>query len=215
MTGNTIRLVLSATAAGWLAAGAGAATIQVVNLTPDLGTAVVEPDQDDYEIGTLVTFRGEPVEGYHVAEWYGPFVSSADTITVPVEGDMEVIVAFAPLPYYVLTPVTDPSGAGSIVFDPPAVEHQEGTQVTLYAVAGPGYAFDHWDGDVVDNVGSNGITITVAQDMDVVAVFEPAATVDDDTSSRGSVRVTGPCGAISVANLALLLTALASLRRLR
>ena len=47
MTGNTVRLVLSAAAAGWLAAGAGAATIQVVNLTPDLGTAAVEPDQDD------------------------------------------------------------------------------------------------------------------------------------------------------------------------
>jgi hypothetical protein len=50
---------------------------------------------------------------------------------------------------YELSTTASPSGAGSVDLDPAGSWYAPGTSVQLTAVAGTGWAFDHWEGDLV------------------------------------------------------------------
>ena len=73
-----------------------------------------------------------------------------------------------PTNLYTLQVVADPAGGGTT--DPIIGEHTyaEGSQVTITAVANPGYQFDHWDGDCT---GSETCQFLMDSNKSVVAHF--------------------------------------------
>jgi hypothetical protein len=187
-------------------------TISILNTTPEWGDFTVEPDALSYEVGTEITVTAIPAEGYALVRWEGDFVSYSDTITFRLQDVLNATVSFAPIPPCELTLIVEPSGAGAIFIDPPAAEYFPGDVVTLYALAGPGQAFRQWGGDLTENVSSNGLTLTLEGDMDILAIFEAALYI---LPADGSRRTTGTCGAIGLLSFTLLASGLVVWRRLR
>jgi hypothetical protein len=178
-------------------------TVTVENTTPTLGDVVIEPDQDSYDIGSMVTFTGQPIEGYQVARWAGTFIAYGNQVSVIVEEAIDVTVSFEPIPVYLPHLIADPSGAGSISLNPPPGEgYVAGTEITITALAAPGYAFTTWGGDIIDHVTSNGITTTVNGDMNILANFDLALTLGPDADAC-SCDTSTPCGAAGTLSLAL------------
>lgn len=68
---------------------------------------------------------------------------------------------------YTLTINTE--GSGSVIKDPDQITYSYGTDVLLTAVADPGWAFDHWSGDLSGS--ANPSTITMDGDKTVTANF--------------------------------------------
>jgi len=70
--------------------------------------------------------------------------------------------------YYTITASVDPPGSGTITLNPSGGTYDEGTVVTLTAVANEGYKFDHWSGDASE---ISSYTITMNSDKNIVAYF--------------------------------------------
>jgi len=70
-----------------------------------------------------------------------------------------------------LSASVEPSGGGTVALDPPNGTYSSGTQVTLTADPIPGYAFDHWSGDLSGT--TNPTTVTIDSDKSVTAYFTP------------------------------------------
>ncbi len=64
------------------------------------------------------------------------------------------------VPTYSLSVSVEPVGSGTVTFLPPGGVYLTGANVTLTALAAPGFAFDHWSGDV------SGVDIEVVVTMD-------------------------------------------------
>lgn len=83
----------------------------------------------------------------------------------------------------VTTPVyqvaTDIVGLGNVVINPEGGEYEEGTIITIEAIADDGHHFTEWTGDV--NSNENPLTITVNSNMLVVANFEEDGTTPCDS----------------------------------
>ena len=95
---------------------------------------------------------------------------------------------------YTLTTATQ--GLGAIVPSPGTYTYIENTEVTLSASPGPGWFFDHWEGDLAGS--QNPITITMDVDKSVTAVFEstlpPDAFVTLTMSADGVGDTNPPIG---------------------
>jgi hypothetical protein len=74
---------------------------------------------------------------------------------------------------YVLSVSVSPSGGGTVVLIPSGTNYASGTVVTLTAVPAPGYAFDHWGGDM----SGTGLTVMVTMNANksVVSNFRKIA----------------------------------------
>jgi hypothetical protein len=72
-------------------------------------------------------------------------------------------------PTFTLTTNVNPSGAGTINLDPAGGTYEEGTDVTLTAVAGNGYIFSNWSGGASGT--SNPTVVTVNANITVTANF--------------------------------------------
>ncbi|WP_068473317.1 glycoside hydrolase family 9 protein [Saccharicrinis aurantiacus] len=83
-----------------------------------------------------------------------------------------ITVTDIPLPQYTLT--TDTLGQGSIVISPIGGIYDEGTIVSLSAVAASGYMFSGWSGDVISN--DIDITVTMNTNKSITAEFTPQST---------------------------------------
>jgi hypothetical protein len=70
---------------------------------------------------------------------------------------------------YELSTTASPSGAGSVDLDPAGSWYAPGTSVQLTAVAGTGWAFDHWEGDLTGT--ANPADLTMDGPKSVTAVF--------------------------------------------
>ena len=75
---------------------------------------------------------------------------------------------------YTLSTSISPSGAGLLA--PSGGEYEEGTVVTITAIANEGYAFDHWEGDAEGSDAT--ATLTLDSDKNAFACFK---TTDSET----------------------------------
>jgi hypothetical protein len=131
-----------------------------------------------------VTFRAEGIGNGKFSYWTG-LPTLADQYAFTVSSDMTIGAVFylnGSDPVHRLTPGTI-TGDGTIyisieggvwaIFDMP-VTLIEGTSVTFRAVAGKGYAFKDWSGDVSGTADT--ITFTVMSDMTISAEFSSTKT---------------------------------------
>ncbi len=123
-------------------------------------------------IGVIAELSSDPTEAYEVS-----------TLTIEGAGGAE---------YYNLDVNVD--GEGSVESDPDQDKYEEGTQVTLTAMADEGWSFDEWTGDYEGT--ENEITIEMDGDKTVTAHFmeEPSVInyeLSIDSSEGGEVVAPG------------------------
>ena len=92
-------------------------------------------------------------------------------------------------------------GKGSVAG---AGNYNQGTQVTLTAVAQPGYVFSHWSGDAVGN--EEKVSITVDIEKNVTATFIPEAAAQvlaEKKAAQGGFYTRDQIHALELGNLVL------------
>ena len=139
--------------------------------TADSNKGSVTPllSQYKYAAGTVVSIIAVPEDGYKFTLWTGDVTDNNAAITsVVMDGDKVITANFDEAVQYVLNVKTSGSG----VVSPSVGDHSyaENTQVTLTAVADPGWQFAGWSGDVAD-VLSTSTTITINQRESIIAKF--------------------------------------------
>lgn len=86
---------------------------------------------------------------------------------------------------YILNTSVSPEGAGTIT--PAGGKYVAGTEVTLVAEPMPGYAFDHWSGDVTGTTSS--VAIAVDNHKSITANFKPQYALITAVSPSGAGTV--------------------------
>jgi Carboxypeptidase regulatory-like domain/Divergent InlB B-repeat domain len=142
-----------------------------------------------YDEGVEVTLTATPDAHHTFTGWTGCTAVTGDECLVTVEGAEDVSASFAPIVHQV-TAAKAGDGSGAVTSSPAGIEcgptcaarFDEGTTVTLTAVADPGSEFTGWSGGVCSGTGP--CLVTVGEDTHVVANF--AAKPNDGGSNRGT-----------------------------
>ena len=120
----------------------------------------------NYSSGQQATIMANPSPGYQFVGWSGSTSGIAQSITVTMDSDKNVIATFVALQYTLSTSV-DPSGGGTV--SPASQTTVFGQTVNLTANAASGYQFVSWSGDVSGS--SSSISVTMNSNKQVVANF--------------------------------------------
>ena len=120
----------------------------------------VSSEGGEYEEGTEVTITATPNEGYRFIGWSDG--SSADSLSITVNSDITITANFEQIPTYTLTLIAE---GGTVEGEG---EYEEGTEVTLTAIANNEYHFTGWSD------GETGLTRTVVinNNITLAAYFE-------------------------------------------
>ncbi len=172
--------------------------ISNVQVSPDVDFAVISWDTDEparaavswgptsvYESGTLddpnfathhsVTLTGlAPATTVH---YRITATDAADNASSTADATFDTLP-----PQYTLTVAV--TGSGDVVADPNQATYTAGSAVTLDAVAGAGWQFDHWEGDLAGS--DNPATLVMDADKSIVAVFV-ASDCPGDVNHDGQV----------------------------
>jgi hypothetical protein len=152
-------------------------------------TATPTPINGTYAKNTLVTFTAQPAPGYRFWWWGGEISSTSNPILIMINGDKNITVVFVKT--YALNVTIDPDGGGTV--SPGSGNYDEGTRITLTAIAAAGYRFDHWAGDVSGT--GTAVSITMDADKHVTAVFVKVYTLTITITPTGGGTVS-PDGGI-------------------
>ena len=140
-------------------------TIQVSLLVGE-GDVVIQPNQQEYEEGQLVSVTADPDTGWMFKRWGGDFEAQTESkVNVKVEQNISIEAYFVRL--YSLTVETE--GQGEVIIDPEKTMYEEGDTPTLEAVPAENWVFDHWTGNLAGT--ANPETLTMNADKTVTAVF--------------------------------------------
>ena len=122
-----------------------------------------------YQSGDNCTLEATPNSGYQFQSWKkdGTVVTTERILNFVVTEDATYTAYFGEIPinYYTITTEVTPVGAGTVTGGGSNI--QEGSEITLTAVANPGYTFFHWQDGNTDNPR----TITVTADATYTATF--------------------------------------------
>jgi hypothetical protein len=150
---------------------------------------------DDYDEGTTITLTASPDTGAAV-RWTGCTSATGNECTVILARDTTVTATFDPIPRHTLTVSKAGTGSGSVGSVPGGIscgatcdaDFEEGTSVTLTAVAAANSTFTGWSGGGCSGTGT--CRVTVSADTTVTATFAqdaPAVT----TGAASSITQTG------------------------
>ena len=121
-----------------------------------------------YNAGETCTLTATPASGYQFQSWKknGTVVSTNPNYSFTVTENATYTAYFGEIPinYYTITTNVTPTGAGTVTG---GGTYQEGSTVTLTAVANSGYTFSQWQDGNTDNPR----TITVTQNATYTATF--------------------------------------------
>lgn len=171
------------------------------------GSVEITPVQPTYHYGDLVTVTAMAAPGWRFAGWSGSASGSVPSTNVTVDGNETVIATFERIFYTVTTQALDsegqPAGASAVQLSAPtnAGGYVLGEEVTVTAVAAPGWSFLGWSGSA--SGATTPTTITVDDNETVTATFAQAhytvnVTVVDETDAvvnAATVAITPPAHA--------------------
>jgi hypothetical protein len=143
-----------------------------------------------YEKGTEVTLTAVAAPGSIFAGWSGGDCSGSGVCEQTIEGDATVTAVFEAIPSFTLTVKREGTGLGAVTSSPVGIacgsecsaEYEDGTEVTLTAVAAPGSVFLGWIGGCS---GTGSCLRTLDHDVTVKAVFEAVSPPPFGTLSIG------------------------------
>jgi uncharacterized repeat protein (TIGR02543 family) len=149
------------------------------------GSVLKVPDQTTYTYGTIVNLTAVPAEGWLFDSWENDITGTDNPTTITMDGDKEVTAVFSITSGYTLSVTTE--GNGNVTIDPEQASYDWAAEVTLHAIPGAGYVFDHWEDDLTGT--DNPATISMTGSKDVTAVFTiiTGLTVDVTIDGSGSV----------------------------
>jgi len=154
------------------------------------GGIVLEPHQGPYDCNTVVTLTPEPNDGWRFDHWEGNLTGIDVPTTIRMNRDKQVTAVFVDLACPLNLAI---EGQGQILLDPPGGRYREGTHVTLTAVAGEGWAFDHWEDALAGY--ANPVTVSTDCHRTIKAVFLPGKVLAINQQGDGRVLLDPPGGA--------------------
>jgi uncharacterized repeat protein (TIGR02543 family) len=134
------------------------------------GSVSKNPDKASYVYGESVQLTATPAAGWSFSGWSGAFSSSANPVTVIINGSLSVTATFVQDVYTLTVNVV---GEGSVSLNPLGGAYLSGTVVTLTPVAAPGWAFSGWSG-ALSGTGTPG-SIIMNGNKTVTATFVQSA----------------------------------------
>jgi len=145
-----------------------------------------------------VTLTAVASAGYVFDSWSGQTEGIADLHQNPVmfvmgdnpDNNRTITANFTPSDVrYGVTAVVEPSGGGSVRFQPnqPQSGYSVNQSVTVFAEAQTGYVFSHWTGDLLGN--DNFRTLLVSAEKSITAVFRPTITPYCSPYDAGSIAL--------------------------
>lgn len=123
--------------------------------------------------GNPLTLTAQPALGWNFANWSGSVSGSTNPITLAISGSQVVTATFTPKPYLLDVHAV---GGGRFTSNPNQRYFDLGDQVTVTAVADPGWIFTGWSGAV--NSTELAVTLTITGNLSLSANF----TVFNDNS---------------------------------
>ncbi|MHB1356560.1 MAG: InlB B-repeat-containing protein, partial [Anaerolineae bacterium] len=139
-------------------------------LTVDMfgkGSVAIDPDQDTYIYGDVVTLTVTPDPGWYIVGWTGNASGNDSTVTVTIQANTIVTITLDKITYTV-TALVD-WGNGSVSVSPVQPTFFYGDEATVTAVPDHGWFFIGWTGDVIST--DNPLVVTVHDNTTVYAAF--------------------------------------------
>ncbi|MBI4188444.1 MAG: hypothetical protein HY529_04465 [Chloroflexi bacterium] len=152
---------------------------------------------------TAVTLTASPASGYRFDHWEGAASGNITAVTITIDSNKNVTAAFKKI--FTLTTSVNPAGSGSV--SPASGTFDDGTAVTLTAIAISGYRFDHWEGAASGNVSA--VTMTMNSNKNVTAVFKNVFTLTTSVNPAGGGSISPASGTFDDGT-AVTLTAIAA-----
>jgi uncharacterized protein YkwD len=152
-----------------------------------------------YDEGTAITLVATPEPGSAFRGWSGGGCSGEGDCTVTITAATSVTALF--VLQYDLEVTIDGSGDGSVLSSPEGIDcgdecvaaFDDGTEVTLTAIAESGSAFAGWEGG--DCFGTDECIVTMSEAHSVTAIFVAQHDLDVDRGGTGRGTVTSsPAG---------------------
>jgi hypothetical protein len=128
------------------------------------GIVLKAPGNPSYEHGEIVSLTALNNQGYTFSHWSGDASGDEAWTAVAMDEARNITANFK---QNFITLQTQVIGEGSIQRQPAQAGYSSGEQVTLTAVAAPGFRFSHWS----DGVGGPTRILTLTEDTSVAAVF--------------------------------------------
>ena len=135
------------------------------------GTVIKNPNESEYYTGTSVELNATPDPGWVFDHWAGDLSSNNNPVIVVMDSNKIITAYFTEnitSKYYNL--VISVNGSGTTSPAPATYSYLNGSAVNLSANANPGWAFDHWDGDLSGS--KNPDSIVINSNKSVTAYFE-------------------------------------------
>ncbi len=156
-------------------------------LSSPVGGGSVNVNNGTYDAGTEVTLVAAPAIGFRFDHWEGSISGTSDNTVITMNSDETAVAVFSKV-IYTLESRLSPGGGGSV--DPPGGNYEAGATVTLTAMPGTGYRFDHWGGDA--SGASATLNVVMDGNKTVTAYFTRLYTLStaSDPSEGGSVSLT-------------------------
>ena len=130
------------------------------------GSVVKDPDQINYNYGTIVTLTATPDTGWHFVGWSGDATGSDNPLTVTMNTNKNITALFEIDTHTLNVTVF---GNGSVTKNPDQINYNYGTIVTLTATPDTGWHFVGWSGDATGS--DNPLTVTMNVDKNITSLF--------------------------------------------
>jgi uncharacterized repeat protein (TIGR02543 family) len=131
------------------------------------GSVTRNPDQPQYDHGSVVQLTAVPATGWHFVGWSGDVTGSTSPLNVTMDANKSITATFA-INTYTLT--VSISGGGTVTVSPNQPTYTYGTVVQLTANPATNFHLTSWIGDASGT--TNPLSITMDGNKSIVATFK-------------------------------------------
>jgi uncharacterized repeat protein (TIGR02543 family) len=167
-------------------AGSSDPVTHTLGVTAVNGSVTKTPDKASYNHNEEVTLLPEPNTGYSFVNWSGDLTGSSNPATIVMDADKLITANFTITVNTYTLNIT--ASDGSVTKTPDQATYDNGTTVTLRAMANTGYSFASWSGDASGT--TNPTTVVMDGNKSVTANFTINTYTLDITATNGSVAKT-------------------------
>jgi surface protein len=134
------------------------------------GSVTVEPQQEIYEHGTVITLTPVPAENWTFKEWSGAISGSTAPTQVTVTSPTSITATFERRSYPLTIDIVGNGTVEEVIVQQKTTDYPFGTQVQLTPRPSEGWRFVEWSGDLTGS--QTPALITVRESKTVTATFE-------------------------------------------
>jgi uncharacterized repeat protein (TIGR02543 family) len=134
------------------------------------GVVSANPNQSTYLYEDAVLLAATPDPGWRFDHWSGDLTGSENPVAVIITGNLGITAHFVQEQYTVSIGTV---GSGSVAATPDLPTYLYNDLVTFTANPGPGWFFEHWEGDLTGSISPLSVTITESKVITAVFVVTP------------------------------------------